>query len=203
MGHFSFSYSEKDLDALILEAQSSLTDDTPAMNEIVMRFERLAKKVAWNLTTDEYLREDLANAARLSVVRAVRKHQGQPGFPAYVRRYMQGAALRELRIWRKPGFVQDTATATSFDMMMDEEAQRPSLEAALAVTDDLSGGPWGDGEVADVIGHLTERQQELLWSRFVDDHDLAQIAASSDTSAPAVSQRLGTCFRRLEAVLAA
>ena len=59
------------LDYLIRAAQSSDLDDTAAMNEIIRRFEALARKLAWSTTGIQHLHDDLINAARSALVTAV------------------------------------------------------------------------------------------------------------------------------------
>ena len=97
-----FECSRAELQGLLENAQSEPQDDSPAMNEIVRRFEGLAQKIARSLTADEFLQGDLANEARIALVKAVRRHDSsQPTFPAFARLYMRGAAIRELGLWSR------------------------------------------------------------------------------------------------------
>ncbi len=202
MGHSAFSLQYRDLDQLVADAQAAQGDDTPAMNEIVRRFEPLAQKSARSLTNDLNLREDLANAARLALVTAVRKHNGQAGFPAYAKRYMTGAALRELRFWIDLGGAAD-ATLTSLDAEMEAENESSTVEQALGVEDNLYLAPWGAGDLDDAVQDLREEQRDLLVLRYIEDLELADIAEFSLTTVSAVSQRLATCRHNLSEALAA
>ena len=95
MGRFNLGLGDRQLDELITEAQGDPNNDSLAMGEIVRRFDRLAVKVASRLTGDSYLRDELANSARVALMAAVRRHDTSwPGFPAYARTFMRGAALR-------------------------------------------------------------------------------------------------------------
>lgn len=178
---------------LVAEAQADPRDDSPAMNEVVRRFQSLATKTARSLSDCPHLRQDLANAALLGVVKATRRHTiGTNGFVAFVTRYMTGAALRERRAW---------LGSTPVDAVSDE-----SLEAAMPPapsveeTADL-GDPWD--ATYDAVASLSERQQRLVALRYVEDLPLAEIAQIDGTSVSAVSQRLLTAHRAIEAVMAA
>jgi hypothetical protein len=63
--------------------------------------------------------------------------------------------------------------------------------------------PWGEGPAAEVIESFDEACLELLTRRHVDDAALALIAGEAEVSVSAVSQRLETIHRRIEAALAA
>lgn len=178
---------------LVAEAQAELVDDSPAMNEIVRRFERLASKIAGSLTDCPHLREDLANAALMAVVKATRRHTpGVNGFVTFTTRYMTGAALRERKSWM--------AQAKRDDIAIDDAEldlpPAPTVEDAA----DL-GSPWDATHEA--VSSLTERQRSLLTRRYVVDLDLAAIAAMEGTSVSAVSQRLHTVHKAIALNMAA
>jgi RNA polymerase sigma factor (sigma-70 family) len=181
-----------ELSGLIADAQSHSSDDTPAMNEIIRRFERLAQRLARSLTSSLDLRDDLANAARVGLVRAVRRHdQHRPGFPAYAETYMRGAALREYHSWIMP-------EVPSGDDL-------PSVEAPESVHDQVADrlAPWGAGEVATAIGTLKPAQRRIVEARYISDAPLSSIAQATGTTVSAVSQRLSTVHRAVETALAA
>jgi hypothetical protein len=48
------------LDELLQQAQAQPEDNTPAMNEVVRRLDRLAIKIAGSITGDQELQQDLA-----------------------------------------------------------------------------------------------------------------------------------------------
>ena len=114
---------------LVAEAQADPRDDSPAMNEVVRRFQPLAAKTSRSLTDCPHLRQDLANAALLAVVKATRRHTiGTNGFVAFVTRYVTGAALRERRAW---------VGSTAVDAASDE-----SLNAAMTPAPSVDDANW-------------------------------------------------------------
>lgn len=186
------------LDAVLAAAQASESDDSPAMNEVIRRFEPLAKQLSRSLTEDPYLRDDLANAARMALVRAVRRHDlERAGFPAYAKQFMRGAVIREYRSWITP----------SVEITLDDElthTTRGEADVYETESDVLNRlAPWGDGALADAVQGLAADQRLLAERRYVDDEDLSTIAAATGTTVSAVSQRLSTIHRRLELALAA
>jgi RNA polymerase sigma factor (sigma-70 family) len=183
------------LEDLIAAAQGECADDSPAMNEIVRRFQKRAMLVATTLTEQTGLHDDLAQASLIALVRAVRRHQlGRPGFLAYAMRYMMGAARRALAAWIShmppPALLSDP----------DVWSAACAMPAISATTGSRC---WGHGRAAQVVVSLPERQRDLLTRRYVDDAPLAVIAAATGTSIPAVSQRLATAHRAVAAQLAA
>jgi RNA polymerase sigma factor (sigma-70 family) len=201
MSHLACHRAE--LQTLLEDAQCVLEDDSPAMNEIVRRFEGLAQKITRSLTADECLREDLANEARIALVKAVRRHDSsQPTFPAFAQIYMRGAAIREFGLWSRTGGETDKKPLqSSLDVtdltehvpMADQPEEKVLVQLA----------PWGEGQAAAVIESLDEARLHLLELRYVEDAPLAAIADGSDASVSAISQRLNTIHRRIEAALAA
>jgi RNA polymerase sigma factor (sigma-70 family) len=174
------------LEYLIRKAQSSDLDDTAAMNEIIRRFEPLADRLANTTTSDKALREDLRNAARLALVRAVRRHDlRREGFPAFAGLYMRGAVNREQQRWLPP--VEPGAGSPA--------PERESLEddTAEIVIDRLE--PWGNGEIAAAVEELTPSQRRIATLRYRGDAALEQIACVVGTSESTVSRRLSTIHR--------
>ncbi len=201
MSHLACRRAE--LQGLLEDAQSEPEDDSPAMNEIVRRFEGLAQKIARLLTADEFLREDLANEARIALVKAVRLHDSsRPTFPAFAEIYMRGAAIRELGIWSRTSGEAD-GTPLQIPLEMTDLAERlpvadqPEEEVLVQLA------PWGEGQAAEVIESLDESRLHLLKLRYVEDAPLAAIADDAEVSVSAISQRLNTIHRRIEAALAA
>ncbi len=185
-----------ELPELIEQAQARSSDNSAAMNEVVRRFDGLAVKTARYITTDRHLQEDLANAARYAVVKAVRRHRRDTGFVSFAATYMRFAALRELRRWT-------TGTATITMVSIDAEPGVTEIEQALLMEDVIVVGPLGDGNLADAVGCLRADQQELVYLRHVAQLQVQEIAEIEGTTRSAVSHRLATCHRALEAVLAA
>jgi RNA polymerase sigma factor (sigma-70 family) len=184
------------LDALITDAQAAEADNSAAMNEIVERFEPLTLRIACRLATGSPNRDDVANAARVGLVQAVRGHRRDVmGFPAYARLTMRGAAWREVRRWKPNGGAITWVSLTAADAL-EEDGQH-------AVRDSEEIGLWGGGGAEYAVAALTERQQRLLVRRYVHGADLAEIAAEEAVSSSAVSQRLATIHRALATALAA
>lgn len=185
------------LNELIAAAQASDLDDTTPMDEIVRRFDSHAKGVARSMTSCPHLQEDLANAARIGLVRAVRNHDlRRHGFPAYAARFMRGAAFRELRRWT------DNATLdVSLDAVAEIAAQTDAEDRVEVIVDRLA--PWGDGAVARVVDGIAPDQRAIVELRYVKDAPLREIAAATGTTCSAVSQRLSTVHRVVVRALAA
>ena len=183
-------------------AKASPSNDSPAMHEMVRRFNPLAQRIARSLTACTELREDLANAARTALPRAVRRHElERPGFPSYAEKFMRGAAIRELQRWT------DTADASVCGApvtLVALEDMTTCEEEKLAVTPDFgSGSVWGDGDVDRAVSNLSPSASQLLYRRHVEDATLRDLAAASGTSQSAVSQRLGTIHRAVARLIAA
>lgn len=194
MGISHFRRQHAPLEQLLAEAKSTDGDDSAAMNEIVRRFDPLARRISRRLTSSPPLREDIENAARLALVRAVRRHDPSAfGFPAYAKLFMRGAARREHERWLPPKMVDGTRV----DVVTKGDVSAPSntVRTGCAPEADMHG--WGDGRIAQVAALLPASQRELLRRRYIDDADLLQIAQETGTSVSAVSQRLGTVHRRL------
>lgn len=187
----------KSLNSLIDLAQRDVADGHRAMNEIVSRFEPLTRSIARGMTRSrDDLFDDVANAARVALTRAVRRHDpARAGFPAYAEKFMRGGALRELQRWQQQA-KRDADAAASFTT----EVRRADVSNG-GTLDHLA--PWGAGAVAVAVGKLTPAQQDLLTRRYIDDASLDTIAVSSNTSVSAVSQRLSTIHRRVRLELAA
>jgi RNA polymerase sigma factor (sigma-70 family) len=182
------------LDELIAAAQLNPRDDSPQMDEIVRRFDCLAMKVARGLTSRAALREDLANAARLALVRAVRRHDlARVGFPHYAEKFMRGAASREFGQWTRQSSKE--VAEHNADVPKDPTIRLDTSWIMLPWS-------WGEGQVADIVQLLAPRNQQLLHERYVEDRLLADIAHTGSTTESAVSQRLRTVHRMVATALA-
>jgi RNA polymerase sigma factor (sigma-70 family) len=201
MSHLACRRAE--LQSLLEDAQSETGNDSPAMNEIVRRFEGLTQKIARSLTADEFLRDDLANETRIALVKAVRSHDpSRPTFPAFAEIYMRGAAIREWGFWRQAsGEADETPPQIPLQTTDLVEhlpvADRPEEEVLVRLA------PWGEGQAAEVIETFDESRLHLLTLRYVEDTPLAAIADDAEVSVSAISQRLNTIHRRIESALAA
>jgi RNA polymerase sigma factor (sigma-70 family) len=198
-----FECGRTELQGLLENAQSEPQDDSPAMNEIVRRFEGLAQKIARSLTADEFLQGDLANEARIALVKAVRRHDSsRPTFPAFARLYMRGAAIRALGLWgRTSGETDEALPRISLEVNDLAEHLPMAYQPEEKVLVQLA--PWGEGQAAEVIESLDEPRLHLLKLRYVEDAPLTVIADDYEASVSAISQRLGTIHRRIETALAA
>lgn len=175
-----FSQSEPSLDDLIVTAQADPADDSVAMNEILRRFERLVQKICRSISADPHVLQDVAQEARLGLVKAVRAHRvGTFGFPSYARRYMRGAALRFVASLAKPEIAIDPQD--EFWSGLDVQA----TQAPTAI------------EIIDLFGVLTLEQRHVALARYVANDLVSEIASGLGISVPAVSQRLGTIHRAL------
>ena len=128
-GYFRNRTTTVGLDKLIADAQRHSNDDTPAMNEVVKRFEGLTMRLSRSMTRSFDLQDDLANAARIALVQAVRNHdQSRPGFPAYAEKYMRGAVLREYQKWMLPEIPQAELVEAVSQGVEAEDSQRQVLD---------------------------------------------------------------------------
>jgi len=194
MGHFCFRLADLELSEVIAEAKADQCNASLAMEEIVRRFDHLALKIAFGMSADPYLREELANSARLALVAAVRSHDiTRAGFPTYAKKFMYGAALRAWKrsqSWGRGG-ASIAITVTDFTDPLSE-ALLPRIEANDA------SSPWGDGPTATAVAALSISQQELLHYRYIEDSSLAKIGLRCGTTVSAVRQRLETAHRAIE-----
>jgi RNA polymerase sigma factor (sigma-70 family) len=188
------SSARSSLDDLLAAAKAAGSSDTPAMAEILHRFEGLAIKLAGAIDAPDHLFDDLINAARMGLVNAVRRHDGRPGFPAFAKAYMQGAARRELGRW----IVPEDARTDDLDDVHDHHVERDDIEA---VDDRLA--PWGGGAISEMVRQLDDGQRNIIELRYRSDMPVKEIAGVMGTSGPAVSQRLATIHRIAERALAA
>lgn len=182
-----------ELGELLDLAKREVVDDSVAMNEIIRRFEPLVVSLTRKIGS-LMLRDDAANAARMALVLAVRQHRRSPDtFPGYAKVYMHGAVQREIASWAPPQPEVQLTTIPDYNPRASwiEERILTRLE------------PYGDGMLADLVETLSSSQREILDRRYLDDADLATIASELGTSVPAVSQRLQTIHRKIQAVLAA
>lgn len=196
MGFLLHGLTAATLDQLLSAAQASESDDSAAMNEIIRRFDGLARKVARRATDLPEECDELANTARVALVQAVRNHDlRRLGFPSYALHYMRGAVAR----------ARAAATAVPTGIVVhriDDLHMEPSdhgFEEMLV--DELE--PWGDGPIAEIVGALNPEHRRIIDMRYVEMAPLADIAAATGTTVSAVSQRLGTIHRGVAIALAA
>lgn len=186
---------DADLEDLVASAQDAATDDSPEMNEIVGRFDRLAMKIARSLSSCPYLQADLANEARVALVRAVRRHElGRPGFPNYARTFMRGAASRA-----RERLVARPSVETATDPLEMPEPM-PVMEESMRSATRL---PWESESMASAMEAIAPEHRNLLVLRHVDDVPMKELAGASGTTVSAVSQRLATARRSLARHLSA
>lgn len=184
-----------DLGDLIAEAQNYGSDSDRALGEIIQRFTPLVRKIGRAWAAGKAWREDVENAARFGLTRAVARHRGSVDtFPAYARLYMTGEAKREAARWT------DTDGWSLVGLNEIQSLERTNLTPVEEAADERS---WGYGDTADAITKLRPDQRHLLDRRYRDRAELSEIAAETACSVPAVSQRLSTIHRRLAGALAA
>lgn len=107
---------------------------------------------------------------------------------------MRGAVFREFQRWVIP---QETAVDPETLLVDAVEA----VEMADAIIERIA--PFGGGRLADAVDVLTPDQKTIMQLRFVEDAPLEVIAATTGTSASAVSQRITTIKRQITKALAA
>jgi RNA polymerase sigma factor (sigma-70 family) len=191
------SLATANLDDLLLRARAASTLRSPEMDEIIRRFRGLARSIAETSGFPTDVHDDGENGALMGLVRAVRRHDGRPGFVMYAKRYMHGAAIREMR----------KAVRPSSTTLVDGHDLRVAQDAALTTTSgdpaDLACRPWGGGSLNDVVSKMSDQQQMDLRRRYVDDATLRSIADQDGVTEAAVSQRLKSAHRRIVELLLA
>jgi RNA polymerase sigma factor (sigma-70 family) len=179
------SMSDSSLNELIAIAQANRTDDGGAMNEIVRRFDLLAQRIGRSVSARPEVQDDATQEARVGLMDAVRNHRlGTPGFPAYARKYMYGAALRYV-------------TSSRSDLAVDPHDEFWTVTAIAPATPDTNL------EVYELLAILTPEQRRVAAARYVANDTVTEIARSLSVSVPAVSQRLATIHRALRPVVTA
>jgi DNA-directed RNA polymerase specialized sigma subunit len=188
------SWTRAPLEELVAEAQVRGMYSR-ATTEVIRQFEPLTMSLGARYAAGKPHRDDIENAARYALTQAIQRHRGPiETFPAYAKRYMTGAASRELGRWLAPA---GTAIIAIADMREQDIVKAMLVEAAWRQ------GDWGDGATADIITKLDSSRQRLLARRYIADEELAEIAADAGTSVSAVSQRLSAVHRKIRAMLAA
>jgi hypothetical protein len=112
----------------------------------------------------------------------------------YAKVYMDGAARRELQRQLSGG----DALSLSEPHNWDAACQKAAPELSASIEDWAYGSP-----VDSAIRRIPPAQQTLLKRRYVHDASLEEIAIESNTSVPAVSQRLATARKAVVAAMAA
>jgi RNA polymerase sigma factor (sigma-70 family) len=192
MGFSRAHTATQELDVLVVVAQADPADNSTAMNEILRRFERLARKLGVEVARDASMQDDCANAALIDLVRAVRRHKpGTPGFPSYARISMRFAARRRAQALRD---------YTARHVPVDPDA---GFFSALVTDNARPSASWDTERVASAVRDLRPAQQKLIERRYFEDASLGEIANEAGTSVSAVSQRLATVHRVLRESLAA
>jgi RNA polymerase sigma factor (sigma-70 family) len=173
------------LDELVAAAQAESDSNSIAMCEIVRRFEPATRRLARSLTPDTWVQDDIANAARYAVVMAVRAHdRSMPGFPSYVMRTMRGEASRAFG-----RAIREAEANTDRDAVVwDLERHRVYQPTVQAETD-----------LALLTKDLSDEQRHLVFGRYVQDKQLADIAETAGGTVSAVSYRLKTIHRVVRA----
>jgi RNA polymerase sigma factor (sigma-70 family) len=176
--------ADESLDNLVAAAKAAATDDTAAMAAILIRFDNAVWATARSLTSNWCLQQDAVQGARLGLIKAVRSHNiGTPGFPAYAKRYMRGAALR-----------------TVLAMQGKEHSVDPQ-EYAWPDATSWDAAPDTTFEVIDLVAALNPEQQAITKAHYIDDARLSDIARDMGITVPAVSQRLATIHRALRPIV--
>jgi DNA-directed RNA polymerase specialized sigma24 family protein len=180
MGSLYLWAAEASLEELVQAAQADTSNDTVAMGEIVRRFEPKALSLASFVTKDYHLQQDVANAARLGVVTAVRAHTaGTPGVAAYVAMTMRGEAYRAIGRNTEKG-----ATVNPVDSPVWISDRNHVVEESVV-----------DSDLGLLAQDLSIEQRSLVFARYVIGDSLGDIATEAGTSVSAISQRFKTIHK--------
>jgi RNA polymerase sigma factor (sigma-70 family) len=179
-----------ELAELIVAAQSDERDDSSAMNEIIRRFDGKVRRIAAAVCQRDANRDDVANVARLALVRAVRGHDAtRQGFVTYAVAFVTGAARRESMRLACP--VETCLDGPDLAAVIDNPRQHQMADRMIV---DVN---WGSGRLGKIVVNLSPPQRQLLNERYVRDLDLERIAQLHGSSVSAVSQRLGTAHKHI------
>jgi RNA polymerase sigma factor (sigma-70 family) len=192
---FNHPLARVSINTLVSIAQACDHNDSTAMNEIIRRFEPLTRRlVGAVLAADPFLRDDLANASRLGLVDAARRHNGAPGFGNFAKLHMRGAVLREYGRWMSP----ETADGEAVER---ETVNVQADDSVLSVLDEMA--PWGAGALAEAVDGLDPMQRVIVELLYLDDAPVWAVAEVTGTTSQAVTQRVNTIHRRLRLAVAA
>ncbi|TFV62048.1 sigma-70 family RNA polymerase sigma factor [Geodermatophilus sp. DF01-2] len=182
MGFSVFAAEQTDLGVypgtLLAEARAAALVDSPAMNELLKRYEPLIKSVVRRMERPASVFDDLVNGGRWGLVQAVLHHDGRrDGFTSYLMRYVRGEAERAVERHHVP-----EVPVPSDDL--------PEVESSIYL-------PGSADEEEIFFDTLSSEQNVLVLARYRDDKSLAEIAKRHGCSVSAVSQRLKTIHKKL------
>jgi RNA polymerase sigma factor (sigma-70 family) len=186
------SLNDLSLDDLISAAQAEPNDDTPAMAEIINRFEPAVLAAANSVAGEWNVRQDAAQGARLGLVKAVRNHtHGIAGFGSYARRYMRTEAVRTVK-----AMAGERQAPSGDDWPVQNERPHARRHSWIAPEPKAF-------TIESASSVLDPTQRMIMWKRYVEDRPVADIARELEVSVPAVSQRLKTIHKKLRPRLVA
>jgi RNA polymerase sigma factor (sigma-70 family) len=197
VGFFVNNVRSIDLAELVRRAQNNPSDDTAEMNEIIRRFDRLALKIAKRLTPDWMLQDDLANASRYSLVKAVRKFNGKAAFPGYARAYMIGAAKRELTQWKRSAAPEGSVPLHEVEDGEEAVMDKAMFKVATDAPEPLDR-TWGSARLTELVTSLSKPQRVVMDLAYMEDMSLSQIAAQENVTVAAISQRKTHALQAIE-----
>jgi len=195
VGSFVSGLGSIDLAELVGRAQSDPNNDSAEMNEIIRRFDPLAIKIGKQLTPDWMLQDDLANAARLGLVKAVRKFNQKSAFAAYAKTYMAYAAKRELTWWKRSAAPEGSKPLHEIE---DGEEVTGAVFKAVLDAPLPADRTWGSARVARLVSNLSQPQRVVLELAFIEDFTVSEIAAMESVSPAAISQRKTRALTMIE-----
>lgn len=139
-------------------------------DQILYRFHKWLHYMAYQLTKDDSLHEDLVQEGRIAMWRALRTHDPEKGaLPTWVTTAAKARMKDLARGHGQPtghearrGVVEAKAT-TSVDLLMED-----GLEAALGISEALDDVEWSyhRGEILEALAALSPSQREYVFLRF-------------------------------------
>lgn len=180
MGSLVFRLQHAALEDLLDMAQAANRDDSPAMNEIVRRFDPLVKRCVERRRMRHADAADAFVAAQLAIVRAVRNHcGGSRSFPAYVKWYIRGAVSDAVK-----------SMSRNLEEPSDDVIPRP-FDADGSSVDALSA------EMQLALCSLGENTRQVVWLRYGEGYSNLELAEQAGVTPSAMSQRLATALRSM------
>jgi len=174
--------------------------ESGGLTTLVMRYERDALRLAYLLTNDRFLAEDIAQESFLQAYQAIdRFHIGKPFKPWLLRIVANQARMRQRSLRRKP--------EVSLDSLLDAQESEPAKHEwgqLRPVTPDLVGQVESLEErlaLAQALARLTQKQRAAVVLRYYFELSDQEIARILDCRVDTARHRISDGLRALERMI--
>ena len=171
--------------------------DVPSFTLLVARYEREALRLAYLLTGDRFLAEDIAQESFLSAYRAIARFDtAKPFRPWLLRIVTNQARMARRRARRTPAVSLNALAASGGDRslanaQMGEQLVAPDPDAHLAALDEQTA-------LSHALATLTRKQREAVVLRYYLDLSDGEIAQVMQCSPDTARHRIYDGLRALE-----